>query len=124
LGWIAYGAIVLGSGIIASTVADKGVDYIMDADDELNEMLGDNSFDPGDAKEDLNEMKQDVVDIQNRTGDALKKGYGDVALSAEDAASRIAIQVQKNDTVSSTLSVADTSAQNQDPAAQAALLTP
>ena len=124
LGWIAYGAIVLGSGIIASTVVDKGVDHIMDADDELNEMLGDNSFDPGDAKEDLNEMKQDVVDIQNRTGDALKKGYGDVALSAEDAASRIAIQVQKNDSVSSTLSVADTSAQNQDSSAQAALATP
>lgn len=123
LGWIAYGAIVLGSGIIASTVVDKGVDHIMDADDELNEMLGDNSFDPGDAKEDLNEMKQDVVDIQNRTGDALKKGYGDVAMSAEDAASRIVMQVQKNDSVSNTTTVADTSAQNQDSSAQAALLT-
>ena len=118
-GWVAYGAIVIGAGVTASLAADKIVDSSMTADDEINEILGDNSYDVNDAKEDLKEMKTDVSDIQNRQGEDIKEK----TLSAEEEAALAlmppSIQTQINSSTSEVLSVADTGAQNPD---QGALL--
>ena len=121
-GWLAYGAIVIGSGVVASLAADKIVDSSMTADDEINEILGDNSYDVNDAKEDLKEMKTDVKDIENRQGQELESKQNDLQEVGSQVGTTV-VSTSVNTQNSETLTVGDTPAQNQDTTAAALAAT-
>jgi hypothetical protein len=44
----------------------------MTADDDINEILGDESFDSEDAKKDLELMEDKLIELRNKTGDDIK----------------------------------------------------
>lgn len=72
LGWLGYGLLVAGSGIVAALTVDKVVDNLMTADDDINAILGDESFDSGDAMADLEDMKNQIIEIDpSRKGEEI-----------------------------------------------------
>ena len=68
LGWLGYGLVVAG----AALTVDWGVDNLMTADDDINEILGDESFDSEDAKKDLESMEDKLIELRNEIGDDIK----------------------------------------------------
>jgi len=87
-GWLAYGLVVATAGAVGALTVDAAVDTLMTADDSLNEILGDESLDAGDVRNDLNEMKKTFEEkggVLNLEGNVSTSGV-DIATGTEELA--------------------------------------